>query len=95
MKGINIDNNKISINPYGFNPEDFAVPEKITQAPSVENFEENYVPPVSFDGGFGNPAAFEALQNLIARREAEQSQPVEEGFSEMNFAAAQTEMLPC
>ena len=97
MNGINIDNNgRIVMNPCGVDTSSFAVPEKITQAENTASFEANYVPPVSFDGGFGNPAAFDALQSLLARREASiEVQQSTADVAEMSFAAAQTEMLPC
>lgn len=95
MNGINIDNGRIVMNPCGVNTSSFAVPEKITQAESTATFEENYVPPVSFDGGFGNPAAFDALQNLLARRESFVEPQQSTADVEMSFAASQTEMLPC
>ena len=88
MKSINIDNNKITINTTGYDVSEFAVPEAVTQAPT----EFEYVEPVSFDGGFGNPLAYERFQAIMQQREASASQPV----TEVSFASATvTEMLPC
>ena len=86
MKNINIDNNKITINTTGYSVEEFAVPPAETQAQT--SFE--YVEPVSFEGGFGNPLAYERFQAIMQQREASATQ------TEVNFASAPvTEMLPC
>ena len=89
MKNINIDNNKITINTTGYDVSEFAVPEAVTQAPT----QFDYVEPVSFEGGFGNPLAYERFQAIMQQREAAVSA---EPVAEVNFASAPvTEMLPC
>ena len=46
--------------------------------------------PVSFEGGFGNPLAYERFQAIMQQREVSATQ------TEVNFASAPvTEMLPC
>ena len=88
MKNINIDNGKITINTTGYSAEEFAVPVAQTQAQT--DFE--YVEPVSFEGGFGNPLAFERFKAIMEKREEVNAQPV----TEVNFASAPvTEMMPC
>ena len=89
MKNINIDdNNRIIINTTGYDASEFAVPEAVTQAPT----QFDYVEPVSFEGGFGNPLAYERFQAIMQQRESAVSEPV----AEVNFASAPvTEMLPC
>ncbi len=65
MKGINIDEtNKLVINPMDVDAGKFAVAEARTQAPIPQDF--TYVEPVQFGTGcFGNPEAFNRLQEII------------------------------
>ena len=89
MKNINIDNKKITINTTDYDASNFAVPKAVTEAQT--KFE--CVDPVYFDGGFGDPLAFERFQAIIQQREAAVSA---EPVAEVNFASVPvTEMLPC
>lgn len=79
MKGINIDEaNKLIMNPMQIDIDDrFKVEEAKTEAPAVQSFE--YVEPVEFGTGcFGNPQAFNRLQEIIHQRENTVQQNVEE-----------------
>ncbi len=69
MKGINIDGaSRLVINPMGIEIDNFRTEEAKTQAPAVQEF--TYVEPVEFGTGcFGNPNAFNRLQEIMHQRE--------------------------
>lgn len=69
MKGINIDEaNKLVINPMQIDVDRFVVTEAKTQATSTQEF--TYVEPVEFGTGcFGNPDAFNRLQEIMHQRD--------------------------
>lgn len=89
MKGINIDNGKITFNPMGIILEDRIVPEAVTEAMPVKDFAPASEP-VSFDEQgnqvefgngvfFGDPAAklaFDKIKSLNADKEVVAVEPV-------------------
>ncbi len=91
MKAINIDeSNKLVINPMGFDLEKFKVAAANTQAPSVQEF--TCVEPVEFGTGcFGDPDAFNRLQEILHSREEESISLLSEkqNTSEATFTALQ------
>lgn len=71
MNAINIDEtNRLVINPFGFNLDNFKVAEAKTQAPNPQEF--TYKEPTTFGTDcFGDPDAFNRLQEILHQRETE------------------------
>ena len=84
--GINIENNRIVINPIGVDVNKFAVPEKITTAETSFACKEP-VFSVGDDGKLfgGDMAAFARLEQIKSQI---QCPAVESGVTEMSFPTA-------
>ena len=79
MKGINIEDGKICINPHGLDTSLYAVPEKITEAEQNFDYKEPTFE-VGSDGRLfgGDMSAMARLNELKASQDKiEQAEPVE------------------
>lgn len=93
MKGINIDeSNKLIINPMQIDANKYEVVAAKTQAPSTQSF--TYVEPVEFGTGcFGNPNAFNRLQEILHQKAEVSGQSIESENS-INFDDELSGVMP-
>lgn len=75
MNAINIDEtNRLVINPFGFNLANYKVDEAKTEAPNTQTF--TCKEPTTFGTDcFGDPDAFNRLQEILHQRESETETP--------------------